>query len=87
MHCTERPSSRMSAAQPTPELPTSQARHSLRAATGSAAAIELETLEYAAQLCRRSEGLAIQAAWKIEAIIKRLSQQNAPAQRPPATDV
>jgi hypothetical protein len=43
---------------------------------GSAVAIEIETLEYAAHLCRTCDGLALQAAWKIEAIIKRLSQQN-----------
>jgi hypothetical protein len=43
---------------------------------GSALAVEIETLEYAAHLCRRCDGLALQAAWKIESILKRLSQQN-----------
>jgi hypothetical protein len=43
---------------------------------GSALAIEIETLEYAAHLCHQCDGLSVQAAWKIEAIIKRLSSQN-----------
>lgn len=52
---------------------------------GSALAIEIETLEYAAHLCHQCDGLSVQAAWKIEAIIKRLSSQNARAEAQPPT--
>jgi hypothetical protein len=45
----------------------------LPAPAGSAVAIQIETFEYAAHLCHQCDGLSVQAAWKIEAIIKRLS--------------
>lgn len=63
--------------EPTAPLPTIQARPSFFESPGSA--LDIETLEYAAQLCRRCDGPALQSAWKIEAIIKRLSQNDQPS--------
>jgi hypothetical protein len=61
---------------PNQTVPTNvDAPSSLAQAPSYVPAIEIETLEYAAHLCRRCDGLALQAAWKIEAIIERLSQQ------------